>query len=106
MNRKITTLMMSLGLLTIFSSSINAQNIRANQETQPFQNNETNSLYRDGFNPFDFIHNANFSSGRSGADFAEDTQNNIRTAAEEFRRLQQQRIQEMKDKPTDSSPVE
>jgi hypothetical protein len=63
-----------------------------------FQKNEVDSMgestFGSGFDPMQMIHNANFRRSRNGAEFAEDTQNNLNNAAEEFKRLQQQRILE------------
>ncbi|MGK7943101.1 MAG: hypothetical protein AB4058_01360 [Microcystaceae cyanobacterium] len=63
-----------------------------------FQKNEVDSMgestFGGGFDPMQLIHNANFRRGRNGAEFAEDTRNGLNDAAEEFKRLQQQRMLE------------
>lgn len=48
-----------------------------------------------------------FFNSRSGSDFAEDTENNINSEAENFKQLQQKRILEMQQqKQTPSQEVE
>ncbi len=63
-----------------------------------FQKNEIDSTgestFGSGFDPMQLIHNANFRRSRNGAEFAEDTQNNLNNAADEFKKLQQQRLLE------------
>jgi len=86
-----------MGLMGFFSPITNAQNTITPQN-EPFQSNERNPFYGDGINPLDIIHNANFSNSRSGSDFAEDTENNINSAAESFKQQQQQRMLEMRQK--------
>jgi hypothetical protein len=50
------------------------------------------STFGSGLDPMQLMHNANFQRSRNGAEFAEDTRNNINNAANEFKKLQQQRI--------------
>ena len=52
-------------------------------------------------NPFDLIHNSNLSRTRSLGEFAEDTEKNINSAAEEFKRL---RLQQLQEQPGEFSP--
>ncbi|MEB3193421.1 MAG: hypothetical protein VKL42_24020 [Snowella sp.] len=48
-----------------------------------------------GFDPMSLIHNANLSRSRTGEDFAEDSQRNLSKAAEAFKKMQQQQLQQM-----------
>lgn len=63
----------------------------------PFPSNEQDSLTggAGGFDPMTLIHNANLSRSRSGGEFAEDTQRSLGDAAEQFKLLQQQQLQEV-----------
>ncbi|WP_066344390.1 hypothetical protein [Geminocystis sp. NIES-3708] len=88
------SIIISLSLITVTHNSVNAQAVR-NGQPQPFQSNEKNPLYGDSINPMDLIHNANFFNSRNGADFAEDTNRNIDSAAEDFKQQQQKRMMEM-----------
>lgn len=101
--KTLTTSFLIMGLMGFFSPITNAQNSVNRQQNQPFQSNERNPLYGDGINPLDIIHNANFANSRSGSEFAEDTENNINSAAESFKQ-QQQRMLEMRQKQ--NTPVE
>ncbi len=88
----ISTLLITFGIINI---PVQAQNINDNQP-DTFQSNEVNPLYGEsGFNPLDLIHNANFCRNRTSADFAEDTNKNLDTAADDFKKQQLQRLIEM-----------
>ncbi len=65
------------------------------------QNSTTGSTFGSSFNPFDIIHNATFRRSRDAAEFSEDTQQNLNTAAQEFKRLQQEKF---KQQPATSVP--
>ena len=87
--------LITLGFINVFDISVNAQNANFNEQ-EPFQQNEQNPLYGgSNFNPMDLIHNANFFNSRSGADFAEDTNKNIDSAADDFKKQQLQKLIEM-----------
>lgn len=96
--KTLTLSVLTIGLINSLSPITNAQNTINRQQNQPFQTNERNPLYGDGINPLDLIHNANLLNNRSGSDFAEETKQNINSAAENFKRQQQQRILEMQQK--------
>ena len=93
-NNKTISLLLSLGLMGLFPSLVNAQAINE-KEPNPFQDNEKSPVYGEGINPMDLIHNANLLNSRSASDFAEDTDKNLNQAADDFKREQQRRIQEM-----------
>lgn len=91
----LVSIIISLGFITIADNSVNAQGINNNGQPQPFQSNEKNPLHGDGINPLDLIHNANFLNSRNGEDFAEDTNRNLDSAAEDFKQQQKKRMMEM-----------
>lgn len=69
---------------------------------KPFTANEVDPTKQglgNGFDPMSLIHNANLSRSRTGEDFAEDTQRTLNDAASEFKRQQQQRLQESLSSP-------
>lgn len=84
------------GTLALLSSINTAVVAQINPEARgDYQRNEQNSRSTiEGFDPMQLIHNANLRRSRGGAEFMEDTNNQLNQAAEEFRRLQQQRLQE------------
>lgn len=96
--KTLTICILTMGLMNLFTPITNAQNNVNSQQNQPFQSNERNPFYGDGINPLDIIHNANFFNSRSGSDFAEDTDDNLNSAAESFKQQQQQRMLEMRQK--------
>ena len=70
----------------------------------PFNSNEVDPTKQglgNGFDPMSLIHNANLSRSRNGADFADDTQRTLNEAADQFKKMQQQRLLEMQQQPTD-----
>ncbi len=93
-NKILATILISLGLIALLPNSIKAQAINQ-KEPEPFQSNEKNSIYGDGINPMDLIHNANLLNNRSASDFAEDSNSNIDKAADEFKKQQLERMQQM-----------
>jgi hypothetical protein len=67
-----------------------------------FQRNElnpSNSIGDGSFNPLDLIHNANFYRGRNSSQFQEDTQEGLNKQAEEFKRRQQEQLQQNNTQP-------
>lgn len=102
-NSKIlTSLLISCGLISFFSTPIFAQAINE-KEPNPFQSNEQNPLYGDGINPMDLIHNANLLNNRSAYDFQEDTNNNINKAADDFKKQQLERMQQLQQQSNPNS---
>jgi hypothetical protein len=88
--------------------------IRHNSTTEGFQGNESDPLFGEGgdnFNPFNLIHNANFSNGRSLGQFQQDTQRQLNRASEDFRRQQlelirQQQLNAQPEPPTTEPETE
>ncbi len=104
-NSKIlASIIVSLGLITITHNPVNAQSFN-NKQPEPFQSNEKNPLHGNGINPLELIHNANFFNGRNGADFAEDTNRNLDSAAEDFKQQQLKRMMEIQ-KQEESTPAD
>ena len=71
------------------------------QEDGAYQSNEEDPMSGTlgGIDPIDLIHNANLSTGRSAEEFNQDSQTQIENSAEEFRRLQQERMQQDNSAP-------
>jgi predicted outer membrane lipoprotein len=61
-----------------------------------YQDNEKDTMSGSlgGINPIDLIHDANLSTGRNAEEFNTDSQIQIEDSAAEFRRLQQERMQQ------------
>ncbi len=100
----IICLLISLGFITLLPNSIKAQAVNL-KEPEPFQSNEKSTLYGDGFNPMDLIHNANLLNNRSSSDFAEDTNSNINKAADDFKKQQLERMQQMQQQSKPDSEI-
>ncbi len=93
-------LLMGMEKVTIAQS----QNL---QEPSTYQSNEQDPSKGSfsGFDPASLIHNANLSRSRSGSAFAQDTQNNLNKAAEDFKRQQQQQLQSQPVNITPTNPT-
>jgi hypothetical protein len=95
MNKKISQITVALSLSTVCLFSLITPGLAQSQsEDDVYQSNEkdNSSGTIGGFNPLDLIHNANLSTGRSSEEFSQDSQLQIQDSAEEFRRLQQERM--------------
>lgn len=66
-----------------------------------YQSNEENPMSGTlgGIDPIDLIHNANLSTGRNAEEFNQDSRLQIQNSAEEFRRLQQERMLQQNSAP-------
>ena len=66
------------------------------QDPSPYQENEYDSMggstFGNSFNPLDLIHRANLSTGRNTEEFSEESQQNLNNAADQFKRQQQERL--------------
>jgi len=97
----------SLGTLTLLPSEAIAQTQyqgdNPNAGPTGFQTNEQDpmkSLMGGGLNPLELMHRAQTGRSRTGTDFAVDTQQGLSKAASDFKKLQQQQLQQMKTVPT------
>lgn len=112
MKKEILTLTFTLGTtFGIFTSNLTpvfAQlNNSQNPETQ-FQKNEVGnneSTFGNGFSPLDLIHNSNMRRSRDSGQFAEDTNTGLNQAADKFKRLQQERMQNQPTNPVSDTPA-
>lgn len=91
-----------LGTILLVGADFNSQGLAQSlNPSQPdYQKNERSSDGSDGlggFNPLDLIHNTNFRRSRDGAEFQEDTRNNINEAAEEFKRKQREQLENIQN---------
>jgi hypothetical protein len=97
----------SLGLgavlgVSSFEQSALAQTIES-QQPREYQSNEEDTFGRNalgGFNAMELMHRANLSRSRDSAEFQEDTNTNLDKAAQEFKRLQLQRLQNSQQQPS------
>lgn len=94
------------GLLMALEKSAFAQ-LQNLQEPPTYQNSEQdpNKGAFSGFDPASLIHNANLSRSRNGTDFAEDTQQNLNKAANDFKRQQQLLLQNQPVEATPTTPA-
>ena len=78
---------------------------QSNDQNDNFQSNEKDPMSGTlgGIDPIDIIHNANLSTGRSAEEFNQDSQLQIQNSAEEFRRLQQERMLQQNNSASESS---
>jgi hypothetical protein len=98
------TLSLCLGATVVFGQSTLAQSVNPqsvnpmdNRDRDGYQSNEQNALggsFGNSFDAFDLIHRANMNRGRSAGEFQQDTDSGIRNAADEFKRQQNERLQE------------
>lgn len=105
---KIGILSLGFGALCIGMEKAAFAQLQNPQEPVGYQKSEQDpnqGLLGGGFNPTSLIHNANFSRSRTGADFAEDTQQSLGKAAADFKRQQQLQLQAQPSNATPSSSV-
>jgi hypothetical protein len=86
------SLSLLVGLNSVASAQINSEATGAYQKNE--QSTTGSSTFGNDFNPMNLIHNANLRRSRGGDEFRQDTANELDRAAEEFKKLQQQRLQE------------
>ena len=91
----ISALLISIGCIATVANSVNAQNYNS-KDTDVFQSNEVDPLTgNSGFNPMDLIHNANLLNIRNSEEFIQDSNEQIDSAASDFRKQQLQRMLEL-----------
>jgi hypothetical protein len=93
----LAALFSSFGIFAAFPEATLAQSVPTpNAPDTPTQSSEVNSNNTLGntLNPMDLIHNANLSRSRNGGEFADDTQRQLKKAADEFKQMQLQRLQQ------------
>ena len=91
---------LAFSLVAAFNSVAVAQ---SSAEELGYQSNEKDPTYGDapaGLNPLDLMHRAQQLGGRSAAEFNQESQVQINNSANDFKRLQQQRILEQQQQPT------
>lgn len=88
-----------LGQAAFAQQSVNGMD---NQERSEYQNNEQDSMngsFGNSFNAMDIIHRARMNRGRSMGDFEQETNTGIRNAADDFKRQQNERLQNQQQQP-------
>lgn len=102
------SLVFGLGLALTTVAGFNSLAIaQSSADDLGYQSNEKNPTYGDapgGLNPMDLMHRAQQLGGRSAAEFNEESEAQLNNSANDFKRLQQQRILERQQQP--STPVE
>lgn len=74
-----------------------AQTTNPNDD-DPFPSSEQDSIFGgENFNPFDLIHNSNLRNGTTREEFHKNSQEEINSAGDEFRRLQLERLRQMEE---------
>ncbi|MGP0128458.1 MAG: hypothetical protein ACTMUB_04070 [cyanobacterium endosymbiont of Rhopalodia musculus] len=98
-------LISSLGTVGGIPQIILAQSVDVINEENNYQNNEQDPAGELGniFNPMDLMHRSNLQRSRNAGDFAEDTNNNLNKAAQEFKLIQQRRLQQESSEPFSNS---
>ncbi len=94
---KLSCLLILVGTVVGVAPMTVAQSINiVEEEKDIYQDNEKDPAGEFGniFNPMDLMHRSNLQRSRNASDFAEDTSNNLNKAAEEFKLMQQQRLQQ------------
>ena len=95
-----------LGLGTMFTLLFSTNFALAQvgeSENNGYQSNEQDAIYGDGIgglDPIKLMHRAQQMNGRSAEEFNQDSQGQINNSASKFKQLQQQRILEQRQKPT------
>ncbi|NJM87537.1 MAG: hypothetical protein HC847_10410 [Hydrococcus sp. RU_2_2] len=91
---------------TAFAQQVNSMD---NRDRPEYQTNEQNTMGGgfggNSFNAFDLIHRANMNRGRSMGEFQQETNSGMRSAAEEFKRQQNERLQMENQQSGSSAPV-
>ena len=102
------SLIFGLGVALVSVAGFNSLAVaQSSAEELGYQSNEKDPTYGDapgGLNPLDLMHRAQQLNGRSAAEFNQESEAQINNSANDFKRLQQQRILEQKQ-PT-ATPVE
>lgn len=99
--RQLFSILIGLGTVSGIPKIILAQSVDVINEDNGYQNNEQEPTGELGniFNPMDIMHRANLQRSRNAGDFAEDTNNNLNKAAQEFKLIQQRRLQQESSEP-------
>lgn len=88
------TLMSTIGQFSLAQTKDSANDGYQSNEENPFSGSGNG-----GFNPLELMHRANLSNGRSIDEFNQDSENNIKNSASEFKRLQQERMLQQQSLP-------
>lgn len=87
-------LSLGFGMITCLGQLSLAQTYNPDENTQPNEESiNGTSTFGNSFKPLDIIHRANLGRGRDMSEFNQDSQDNLNDAATEFKRLQQERLQ-------------
>ncbi|WP_119260270.1 hypothetical protein [cyanobacterium endosymbiont of Rhopalodia gibberula] len=94
--KQLFCVLIGLGTVNGIPRIILAQSVDVINEENRYQSNEQDPAGELGniFNPMDLMHRSNLQRSRNAGDFAEDTNNNLNKAAQEFKLIQQRRLQQ------------
>ena len=103
-NKLITNL--GLGIILTLAAGLNSSTFAQSQYERDngYQSNEKDSIYGDapgGLNPVDLIHRAQQQNRRSTSEFEADSQGQLNNSVSDFKRMQQQKILEQQQSPTE-----
>lgn len=103
--RQLSCVLIGLGTVGGIPQMVLAQSIDVINKDNGYQSNEQDPAGEFGniFNPMDLMHRSNLQRNRNAGDFAEDTNNNLNEAAQEFKLLQQRRLQQNSSEPIPDS---
>ena len=101
-------MVVALSLGAIGSSFERAIAQPVNPQDSTYQENEYDAMgsssFGNSFNPLDLIHRSTLSNGPSSEEFTQDSQQNLNNAADEFKRQQQERINQSNSSEQFTSP--
>lgn len=97
---KRVAMVIGFGLVAASAPAIAQQ---TNPQSSPYQENEYDAMgsstFGNSFNPLDWVHRANLSNGPSSEEFSQESQQNLHNAADEFKRQQQERLNQLPSNP-------
>ena len=103
------SLIFGLGVALVSIAGFNSLAVaQSSADDLGYQSNEKDPTYGDapgGLNPMDLMHRAQQLGGRSAAEFYQESQVQINDSANDFKRLQQQRLEQQQPTTSVESPV-
>jgi hypothetical protein len=105
------SLIFGLGVALVSVAGFNSLAVaQSSADELGYQSNEKDPTYGDapgGLNPLDLMHRAQQLNGRSAAEFNQESEVQINNSANDFKRLQQQRLEQQQQPATPvESPVD
>jgi hypothetical protein len=88
-----------LGQAAFAQQSVNGMDNRDEPGYQTNERDQMSGSFGNSFNAMDIIHRARMNRGRTMGDFEQETNTGIRNAADDFKRQQNERIQNQQQQP-------